>query len=167
MNFCNENRVYFNGLSSNLSSDALRRSTISAASSVGALTSLKNRRKFDSGFMFNKGSRAHLRLTFILIFFRKLSFVTRSSVSSLSANMTGGSWILRLRHSCFTTSSTVRVGSMRARTVTPPLVVTVFVGTKAGLGLVLPWWGLWPLTGDVKPERDALEVIQNCERKVS
>ena len=33
--------------------------------------------------------------------------------------------------SCFTTSSTVSVGSIRARTVTPSFVVTLFVGIKA------------------------------------
>jgi hypothetical protein len=73
----------------------------------------------------------HLRFSFALIIFRRLSFVTNSSVSSLKANLAGGSLIFKLIHSCLTTSSTVRVGSMRALTVTPDLVVTLFVGTKA------------------------------------
>ena len=47
-----------------------------------------------------------------------------------------GSLIFRLTHSCFTTSSTVRVGSIRVRTVNPSPVVTVFVGTNAALGWV-------------------------------
>lgn len=57
--------------------------------------------------------------------------MTNSSVSSLRAKFDGASLIFRLIHSCRTTSSTVSVGSMRARTVKPSLVVTLLVGTSA------------------------------------
>jgi hypothetical protein len=73
----------------------------------------------------------HFKFNLALIFFLRLSFVTKSSVSSLNANITGGSLIFRLRHNCLMTSSTVRVGSIRARTVMPSFVVTLFVGTSA------------------------------------
>lgn len=74
-----------------------------------------------------------LRWTLFFIFFLRLSFVTSSSVSrSLSAKSVEGPVTLRLTQSWRTTSSTVRVGSMRARTVTPSLVVTLFVGTSPG-----------------------------------
>ena len=76
---------------------------------------------------------AHLRLTLLLIFFRRFSLVTSSSVSSLSAKFLGGSLIFKLRQSCFITSSTVRVGSMRVLTVRPSAVVTLFVGTSVDL----------------------------------
>jgi len=58
--------------------------------------------------------------------------VTNSSVSSLKAKCDGGSLILRLTQSCFITSSTVSVGSILVRTVTPSAVVTMLVGTSAG-----------------------------------
>src|ERR1700676_1867816 len=80
----------------------------------------------------------YFRLNFVFIFFLKLSFVTKSSVSSLSAYIAGGSLIFKLRHSCLTTSSTVVFGSIRARTVTPSLVVTGFVGTRATVFEPLP-----------------------------
>src|ERR1700722_5174919 len=75
--------------------------------------------------------KTHLRVSLALIFFLRLSFVTSSPISSLRAYLAGGSRILRLMQSCLTTSSTVSVGSIRARTVTPSLVLTVLVGTKA------------------------------------
>lgn len=76
-------------------------------------------------------STTHLRLTLARIFFLKLSLVTNSSVSSLRAKLAGGSLIFRFIHNCFTTSSTVSVGSIRARTVRPSPVETLLVGTKA------------------------------------
>lgn len=55
--------------------------------------------------------------------------VKSSSVSrSLKAKLLEGSVTLRLTQSWRTTSSTVRVGSIRARTVVPSLVVTWLVG---------------------------------------
>ena len=77
-------------------------------------------------------SVTYFKLTLFLIFFLRLSLVTNSSVSSLKAKCDGGSLILRLTQSCFITSSTVRVGSILVRTVTPSAVVTMFVGTSAG-----------------------------------
>ena len=94
-----------------------------------------------------KTEATHFKFTFVLIFFLRLSLVTKSSVSSLRANITGGSLILRLRHSCLTTSSTVSVGSIRARTVTPSLVVTLFVGTST------TGFAPCPLTGGDMGER--------------
>jgi len=77
------------------------------------------------------GISTHFKLTLFLIFLRRLSFVTNSSMSSLSAKYDGGSLISRLTQSCFITSSTVSVASMRVRTVRPSPVVTLFVGTRA------------------------------------
>lgn len=59
--------------------------------------------------------------------------MTNSSASSLRAKCDGDSLILRLTQSCFITSSTVSVGSIRVRTVRPSAVVTLFVGTRPGL----------------------------------
>jgi hypothetical protein len=85
-----------------------------------------DRRKWNAQTMYT-----HLRVSFALIFFLRLSFVTKSPVSSLRAYRVGGSRIFRLIHNCRTTSSTVSVGSIRARTVTPSFVFTVLVGTRA------------------------------------
>lgn len=130
MNFCKENSVNLIFLSFRL----LSFSAVSLASRAGALTSLSKPRL--SIFYARKSAVTHLRLTLFLIFLLRLSLVTSSSVSSLSAKCDEGSLIFRLTHSCFTTSSTVRVGSIRVRTVSPSPVVTVFVGTNAALGWV-------------------------------
>lgn len=130
MNFCKENSVNLMFLSFRL----LSFPAVSLASRAGALTSLS--RDMSVIFYVCKSAVTHLRLTLFLIFFLRLSLVTSSSVSSLSAKCVGGSLIFRLTHSCFTTSSTVRVGSIRVRTVTPSPVVTVLVGTNATLGWV-------------------------------
>lgn len=61
--------------------------------------------------------------------------------------------IFKLRHSCLTTSSTVSVGSIRARTVIPSLVVTLFVGTNA------TDLGRWPLVEGAKPARPTVELF--------
>ena len=58
---------------------------------------------------------------------------TSSSASSRSAYIAGGSFNLRLMHSCRTTSSTARLGSIRTRTVRPSLVVKLLVGTSPAL----------------------------------
>ena len=127
MNFCKENSINLIFLSFRL----LSFSAVSLASRAGALTSLSNVLLI---FYACKSAVTHLRLTLFLIFLLRLSLVTSSSVSSLSAKCDEGSLIFRLTHSCFTTSSTVRVGSIRVRTVSPSPVVTVFVGTNAVLG---------------------------------
>lgn len=128
MNFCKENSVNLTFLSFRL----LSFSAVSLASRAGALTSLSKPRL--SIFYACRSLVTHLRLTLFLIFLLRLSLVTNSSVSSLKAKCIGRSLIFRLTHSCFTTSSTVRVGSIRVRTVTPSPVVTVFVGTNVVLG---------------------------------
>lgn len=128
MNFCKENSVNLIFLSFRL----LSFSAVSLASRAGALTSLT--KSHQSIFHEPNSAVTHLRLTLFLIFLLKLSLVTSSSVSSLRAKCEEGSFIFRLTHSCFTTSSTVRVGSIRVRTVSPSPVVTVFVGTNAALG---------------------------------
>lgn len=125
MNFCKENSVNLMFLSFRL----LSFPAVSLASRAGALTSLSKAHPLI--FYAYISALTHLRLTLFLIFFLRLSLVTNSSVSSLRAKCDGGSLIFRLMHSCFTTSSTVRVGSMRVRTVSPSPVVTVFVGTNA------------------------------------
>lgn len=81
----------------------------------------------------------HLRLTLFLTFFLRLSLVTNSSASSLNAYCDGCPLNLKvgLFTSCRTTSSTVRAGSIRVRTVTPSSVVTLLVGTRAD-GLLEP-----------------------------
>ena len=131
MNFCKENSVNLIFLSVRL----LSFSAVSLASRAGALTSLSKPRL--SIFHASRSAVTYLRLTLFLIFLLRLSLVTSSSVSSLSAKCDEGSLIFRLTHSCFTTSSTVRVGSIRVRTVSPSPVVTVFVGTNAALGAPL------------------------------
>ena len=131
MNFCKENSVNLIFLSVRL----LSFSAVSLASRAGALTSLSKPRL--SIFHASRSAATYLRLTLFLIFLLRLSLVTSSSVSSLSAKCDEGSLIFRLTHSCFTTSSTVRVGSIRVRTVSPSPVVTVFVGTNAALGAPL------------------------------
>ena len=128
MNFCNEKSVNLKFLS------ALFRnfSAVSRASRPGAFTSLKCSTSVGPPAQTTQAD-AHLRLTLLLIFFRKFSLVTSSSVSSLNAKFLGGSLIFKLRQSCFITSSTVRVGSMRVLTVRPSAVVTLFVGTRVDL----------------------------------
>ena len=81
-----------------------------------------------------EGRNTHFKFILALIFFRKLSFVTSSSFSSLSAYMAGGSFSFRLMHSCRITSSAARLGSIRVLTVMPSFVVTLLVGTRPPLG---------------------------------
>jgi hypothetical protein len=69
----------------------------------------------------------YFNLAFDLIILLKFSFVTNSSSSSRSAKLEGGCFIWRFATSCFTTSATIRVGSILTLT-TPSLVVTLFVG---------------------------------------
>jgi len=95
-----------------------------------------------------KRARTHLRFTLDLIILFRFSVVTNVSSSSLNENIAGGSFNFRLRHNCRITSSTAKVGSMRARTVTPSFVVTWFVGTTAFPCFVPLWFGLGPLWTD-------------------
>lgn len=114
--------------------------TISAASILGLLTSLKSVTYIASVMHLDHNpSMTYLRFALFLIFFRKFSFTISSSVSlSLKAKLEEGSVTLRLTQSCLTTSSTVSVGSIRVRTVTPSLVVTLLVGmSPVDLGRVL------------------------------
>lgn len=69
----------------------------------------------------------YFNLALDLIILLKFSFVTNSSSSSRSAKLEGGCFIWRFATSCFTTSATIRVGSILTLT-TPSLVVTLFVG---------------------------------------
>src|SRR6266404_3741517 len=64
-----------------------------------------------------------------LIIFLRFSFVTNPSSSSRSAKADEGCLICRFATSCFTTSTTVKLGSIRTLT-TPSLVVTLFVGIR-------------------------------------
>jgi hypothetical protein len=104
--FCKLNNASFNPFSSLLCNFSTR----SAASNVGALTNLK--------------------ALFAAIALLKFSFVTSPSESSRSANCVGGSGTFRDTQSWRTTSTTVRAGSIRTRTVIPSRVVTVLVGTR-------------------------------------
>ena len=85
-----------------------------------------------------------MRFALDLIILFRFRVVTNVSSSSLNENIAGGSFNFRLRHNCRMTSSTVKVGSMRARTVTPSFVVTWFVGTTAFPGFVPLWLGVEP-----------------------
>jgi hypothetical protein len=125
MNFCNENNVILKFRSSL----PLSFSTISDASIIGELTSLIRDIMIDDELR-NGMQKTHFSFTLSLIFLLKLSSVTSSSFSSLNANITGGSWIFKFTHNCLITSSTANEGSIRARTVWPSFVVTVFVGTS-------------------------------------
>jgi hypothetical protein len=71
----------------------------------------------------------YFNLAFDLIIFLKFSFVTNSSSSSRSAKLEGDCFIWRFATSCFTTSATVKVGSILTLT-TPSLVATLFVGIR-------------------------------------
>lgn len=84
------------------SSRRLSLSTISAASMMGALTSLQN----DQYEKATVVCLTYLRLDLSRIFLRRFSSVTSSSASSRSAKSSGFSGILRFIHSCLITSCT-------------------------------------------------------------
>lgn len=151
MNFCRENKANFKFLSSR----RLIFSIVSAASITEEFTSLQNgegKRALaqitHAWVPHEKKARTHLRFTLDLIILFKFSVVTSASPSSLSENIAGGSFSFRLRHNCRITSSTVRVGSIRARTVTPSFVVTWFVGTTVFPCFVPLWLEVGPFWKD-------------------
>jgi hypothetical protein len=83
------------------------------------------------GWVILKQPVTYFNLAFALIILLKFSFVTSSSSSSRRAKSEEGWVICRFATSCFTTSATIKVGSIRTLT-TPSFVVTLFVG-MAGL----------------------------------